>query len=548
MSPNNSNPESDTKAGCFMGRHRTAGIVAWLTLAAAVAGMIGIVVFGGLMVNPDSAAYLQCASLILKGNIPYVDFVEINPPLIYYINILPVFLAHILSGNESLIFHVMIVMLAIFSTTALGVLLYRFSRDRSIPSYVFTLAAWIGFSIFTMTIGGFGQREHMFMLAYAPWLYCREARYRGKTVSTSFALLLGLIAGPFILLKPHFCVMVIILEAWMLYRNRRVSVLWAPEFIAFAAWGLVYAGHFAVIPSAMRQAFFFRVVPFVTANYNVYDCPAKRLLLCGLPPFGLLVPVLLLIALSALAINNRISMERRQQVGMLTLGCLLGLGIFAVQHKGWPYHLFPAIGMADLLISTLLVEALSRSPKRCSFFSDLREQCFSVLCIVLLVAISTMTLRALSVSKTQNASVGKFVRLIQSQSKPGDRITFIDTAWMWTYPALVCSNRLTGAKYMPTFPIAFLNKNARLSVRGTFPYKSENELGDKERTFLNDLGAVLLVHRPSLVFINDAAGCTGCPPKFCIDKYLQKAGWYDRYLKDYKQFTTIENFVVYKRK
>jgi hypothetical protein len=540
------NFEFDTQ-DVFRGWPRIASIVAWLALFATVAGMMGIVVFGGMVINPDGAAYLQCAALMLKGYIPYVDFVEINPPLIYYVNIPPVFLARFLGTNEPLVFHLMVAALAIFSTTAVGLLLYRFSPDQSISSCVFTMAAWLAFSVFTMTIGGFGQREHIFILAYVPWLYCREARHRGKVVPKGFALLLGLTAGPFVLLKPHFCVLLIALEAWMLYRSRCFTVLLAPELIAVVAWGLVYAGHFAVIPSAMREAFFFQVVPFVAANYDAYDCPTKRLLLSGLPPFGLLAPVLLAIALAALALNKRISLVRNQQIGMLALGTLLGLAVFAFQHKGWPYHLFPAIGMADLLISTLLIEVLGPSPRGRRFPPGFREQCFSLFCIALIFVVSAMTVRALYVSRTQSGRIDEFVKLIQSYSEPSDRIAFIDTGWMLTYPSLICSNRLTGTKYMPTFPIAMFNKNAQLSASGGFSYKSEMELGEKERCFLNDLGTDLGGHKPSLVFINRTTGCTGCPPEFSIDKYLHEAGWFSRHMKNYKAFTQIGPFIVYRR-
>jgi hypothetical protein len=375
-----------------------------------------------------------------------------------------------------------------------------------------------------MTIGGFGQREHIFMLAYVPWLCCREARHRGKAVPRAFAMLLGLIAGPFVLLKPHFFGLLIALEVWMLCRSRRFSVLLAPEFVAVVAWSLVYAGHFAVIPSAMREAFFFQVVPFVAANYDAYDCPKKRLLLSGLPPFGLLAPVLLLIALAALALNKRISLVRNQQIGMLALATLFGL--------------------ADLLISTLLIEVLGRPPRGRSLSAGLCEQRLSLFCIALILVVSAMTLQALSVSRPQSGRVDEFVRLIQSYSKPGDRVAFIDTGWMLTYPAPIRSNMLTGTQYMPTFPIAMLNKNAQLSASGGFSYKSEIELGEKARYLLDDLGTDLGDYKPSLVFINAVTCCTGCPPEFNIDKYLYEAGWFSRHMKDHKPFTEIGPFTV----
>ncbi|MBK7841277.1 MAG: hypothetical protein IPJ49_27065 [Candidatus Obscuribacter sp.] len=49
-----------------------------------------------LNVSADQSVYLQCGELILQGKVPYRDFFDFNPPLIMYINVIPVALAHLM--------------------------------------------------------------------------------------------------------------------------------------------------------------------------------------------------------------------------------------------------------------------------------------------------------------------------------------------------------------------------------------------------------------------------------------------------------------------
>ena len=182
-----------------------------LTVLAAACALILIVLLSGLEINRDCAVHLQCAQLLLAGRIPYLDYVELNPPLAHYIHVLPVLLARWVGQEVVIVFHTMVMGMALVSAALFFVII---SRTRAVKSRVGSLlmtAAWLVFSLFVLISGEFGQREHLFLLGYLPWLYCREGHYRGARLPKALTVTSGIFAGLFLLLKPHFVLIVAII-------------------------------------------------------------------------------------------------------------------------------------------------------------------------------------------------------------------------------------------------------------------------------------------------------------------------------------------------
>jgi hypothetical protein len=94
---------------------KAAVYFASLAVLAAACALILIVLLSGLEINRDCALYLQCAQFLLAGSIPYVDYVEISPPLAHYIHVLPVLLARWVGQGVVIVFHTMVMGLALVS-------------------------------------------------------------------------------------------------------------------------------------------------------------------------------------------------------------------------------------------------------------------------------------------------------------------------------------------------------------------------------------------------------------------------------------------------
>ena len=215
------------------------------------------------------------------------------------------------------------------------------------------------FSLWVLRASEFGQKDHMFALAYVPWLYCRVIRHGGGGVPNWAGIVIGLVGGPLFFLKPHFCVLIALMEAWLLLLSRKFSTLWSPEILALAGWVVAYTVHFYFIPSEMRHEFFFRWLPFVMANYDVYDHSLSEIATQFSAKFWL-VQILVILAVLILTTKQRLPNNWKLLLHGLIASVLLGYGIFVAQHKGWPYHLLPAVCFEMMLAATLVIMFLER--------------------------------------------------------------------------------------------------------------------------------------------------------------------------------------------
>jgi len=144
-------------------------------------------------------------------------------------------------------------------------------------------------------------------------------------------------------------------------------------------------------------------------------------------------------------------------------------------------------------------------------------------------------------------STNDFVRVIEQQVAPDEKVAFISTSVSPAYPTLIYAKRLPGTRFLHAFPIAFLYKGERPGKDGSPQYRSPSEATPEERRFLNELGGDILKHRPKLVFIETTAKCQACPKGFRVEEYLAAAGWLQRFMNDYRLTGSLHGFAVYAR-
>ena len=221
-------------------------------------------------INADCALYLQQAELLLDGAVPYRDFVDTDPPLIAYLNVLPVALARMLGVSPIAAFGGFVVVLLLISGLEIHFLLRR--RRLSLPAAGrgLVLLAWIASYFVVDWRGDTGQQEHLFVLLYVPYLFLRILRHRGGSVAVWLAILLGVQAGIGAALKPHFLLLAVNVELVLLFATRRRRMLLKPENFAFLGVVAAYLVHWLFVPAAMREAFFGRWLPLsVTATASI---------------------------------------------------------------------------------------------------------------------------------------------------------------------------------------------------------------------------------------------------------------------------------------
>lgn len=305
-------------------------------LLAVLISLIGLIPQFIGPINGDSAFLLYAAGRVLDGAKLYVDLLEINPPLIIWLNIPVVAASRLLDVEPILGFRVAVVLLIVlvvgFSNRLLRItgLLPASHRRGAMLALLFGLMVLPRLE--------FGEREHLTLILVLPYLVLAATRLERQTVSGLLGLLAGLAAAAGIALKPHFILLWLAREAIVMRRMR--SRVPTPEGMLIVALGLVYiAAVWIVTPE------YFALVGELGPAYQRFihnSIPVTALLGDGAP----LSLGALLIAVGAWRLCTR------PGIRLVLVGSLVAAYVAAVmQQKGWRYHFLPAITMGWLLMA-----------------------------------------------------------------------------------------------------------------------------------------------------------------------------------------------------
>ena len=308
-----------------------AGIAAMTTAAAGY--------FAVVLLHPtthDVVWQLWIGDRLHQGSRLYVDIMEINPPLWFW-------MAQVVSALgdflrlESRTILIGAVVLWSFASAALT---FRLTSD--IPgarSFITTLCVIIAVYSFPY----FGQREHLALLAAIPYAILVARRRSGAEAELLPAIVIGLLASAGFALKHYFVAIPILLELWFFVRKPVLTRHpWLrPETIALGSCAVGYAA--AVL--LWTPEFISAIIPMVRTAYASYEVDWVT---------AVIRPQLIF---SVVAVVLALSIVRQLQVGgvqdgawagarkNLTLAlALTGAGFalsFILQKKGWPYHGLP---------------------------------------------------------------------------------------------------------------------------------------------------------------------------------------------------------------
>lgn len=315
-----------------------------LRLAALVPAAAFLLVALSPPLNHDVAAVLTFAERMLAGEELYADLIDVNPPLIFVLNLLPAAL-----GAWSPLGAVPAVLLCLLGLCALSSwLTLRLCRPAA-PVEGACLA--VAVPLLTLAAGyDFGQREHLMTVAALPYLFLAARRIEGRATGLALSLGVAVLAALGFALKPHFLAVPGLIEALVLLRRGSGRALRDPVPWTMAAIWLAYLGSLPVF----FPGYFGQVVPLVRDYYLGLDGFAWwQVILTE----RLGTALMLLVPLAVVAAR-----PGRGALPKVVAVAALGATISAVvQHKGWSYHALPVRLLAGLLAVVLAARWLDRA-------------------------------------------------------------------------------------------------------------------------------------------------------------------------------------------
>lgn len=296
-------------------------------------------------INHDVAAVLSFAERWWAGEGLYTDLIDVNPPLIFVLNLPPAAIADILGVDPVAALQACL----IFFGGLAWYLAWRV-RDRAAEGGCRRALLDVLPGLVAFCAGyDFGQRETMMVAAAVPYLIAAGRRADGGAPPVVAA---GLLAAVGFALKPHFMAIPLLVElAVFIARAGKAggAAAWAQTWRDGMLWtlGLAWLGYLLALVTLFSD-YLAVVVPLVWDFYTDQggQSPWDVLLVPRLATALILLAPLLILAL-------RLGHGTASLPRMFALAAIGAVASAVVQHKGWTYHIVP-VELLALSLATLL--------------------------------------------------------------------------------------------------------------------------------------------------------------------------------------------------
>ncbi|HEY6833374.1 MAG TPA: hypothetical protein VI251_12885, partial [Pseudolabrys sp.] len=299
--------------------------------------------------NHDEAYFIALAGRLLDGGRFGSDIMDINPPHVWWIAAIPVWLARQVGGRLEIAAAVFTAMLAAVSLVAVDRLLAANGSAGLMRRAFVPIAA-----ILLLLVPGydFGQREHWMLLLTLPYVVARGERMDGATISPVAGAVIGVAACLGFCIKPYYLLVPIALEIWLLARTRRPRLSICPETIAMAITGVAYAGLILVYARSYLET----EMPNALLGYWSYKSPMPEVLLSATVQ---LAPTAVLALFGVLTRNRGERLPPLAQA--FAVAGATNLVAALIQMKPWSYHFLPSMVFFDLSVLVILMSGPSRA-------------------------------------------------------------------------------------------------------------------------------------------------------------------------------------------
>ena len=464
--------------------------------------------------NCDNVVLMHEAGRVLDGSRLYVDIMEVNPPLIIYLNV-PVVLTSRIIGVSPLSMFPIYVFALVLSSLALC------HRLRTcLPAGLGQVAVLIVASVLLVFAGPiFGEREHLMLTLILPYAFAAAIISDGGKVPRALGCVTGVMAGIGFSIKPFFLPAFLAVELYLAVR--RGPRVWG-RAQGLAVWACF--GAYATTILLHTPEYF----PFAWSVREVY----RKFHPYGQDLFGMLLWIPEFLAVSIVLAKALLRRPARGWSDVLgLLGLLLTAGVFA-QSKGFLYHWYPvlAIALVLLYVSVTALALRFARPIRWAGPSAGLSLLFPASCACAVVFWSFVG------SVTWDA---KLDRAMRDQGR-GDSVYALSCLSHW-----LCVAERNGMDWAssicPIWPVQAYYDPSTWRPGG---YHAWDEMSDGERQFLSRVVADLERARPGLLLVDKQ------PPSpemagFDFLDYLRRGPRFSSVMGGYRYVGESERYHVY---
>ena len=297
--------------------------------------VLAIIALYFVNINNDVAWHLQVAEFILNGKTLYKDIIEINPPLIYYLRTIDVYISSILNLSPIIASKFITLSFCFISIYLCKKIIIENNSDylKYLPSIAFTILILP----LCMRINQFGQKEHLFIIMVMPYTISKIFAIKAQKNIRNIILLMASLG---FCIKPFFLLWLATLQLATKNGKSLESTIICKDNIFIGLFGLIYI----LLAFIITPEYFGKIIPDLSLFYHYYRMPVDIYLIIK----TISHLVIYVIPIGILYIyKDKISSSWAKML-------LISIFIALIQLKGWQYHFYPAMVCA-FITSTILI-------------------------------------------------------------------------------------------------------------------------------------------------------------------------------------------------
>lgn len=481
--------------------------------------------------NWDVQSMYLFAKEILSGKDYLHGFTNNNPPFIFFLNMPLVWFSQFFHIWPVMVIRIFTYLMAAISLWVVNnVLTLLFSHKDALKKNCLLFV--IAFSFLILPAYEFGQREHLTIMLSLPYIFLTVARVLNKHPGYLFAVLVGVMAGIGIAIKPYFILMPILNELYLLYRKRDVKNLVRPELVALIFVHLIYIGMILAITPNFFNWVFNVILKFeiTTATYSY-----KHVIIYSQAPLLFLVSLFgfFLVRKKADALTGEV-------LRFLLVSNFAFLLIFILPRRAWYYHELPSDSYSLIILAILVAICVVRIRTE-QGLKGLIYQC-SMACVYIFATSLSICLCilyykiAFDLYADPKSLPNQFLHYIKTYAPKGPVDVMTNTA----------ITRYTWALYTSAKPVSVSQPRAIYISPGIMYEKTNPALSQEAfNRATKSLVASYKKSQPALIFIDEAKILPYMKTPFNFINFYLKNAYFKSIWPEYEKVGRIKTYGVY---
>ncbi len=455
----------------------------------------------------DQAMYLYSGKLILAGQVPFVDFFDINPPPIMYLSAIVVWLSKLLEIHEILMFKfflIVIILIFIYFLNQFFTKIYSGSKSLLLISLIF-----LAFSNHTI-VGTIGQRDFLFTLGLILYLILRYYRleFPGAIVSKSRSIFVAVFFSITMCFKPFFLFHFILTELYLYLNNRKKKL--DIEIYFITAIQILYGIYLLTMQEPAWSNFWIHHVPNVYNYYSSFQFYQKMKfdLYIILPIISSFVFITLGFNFKLLGIYPRI----------LFLNIIIASMNYYLQSKFFLYHLITI----ELLLFIVLFQL-----QHLKIFGKVTNIFLVFLFLVWQFSYYQKICIFYNFKDMGKYGEGRYSYLndfLKKNTSAEDFILPLSSSVWIEYPTLNIMKLNNSSRYLFQYPLSFYGSQRYVNGKFLETLNNDKALADEDEYF-SHLRQDIIKYQPKIIiYLENRIHKQNLPEYFPLGKYLEFKG------------------------